>query len=183
MHCKQARKLLIRSIDHWLPPEESEMVAAHVSECAECRRFVDAMHLWQPPSAVQERPRTMPDLTERVLANVRPLPPPWVFRQEHQSKQVPHLVAVAVGALGVSLGFLMLCLTLVVALAGDTRPATGHARQLLVPEVWHDLQSWMNSIPRDTAHTIVTLAASGIFLVLIVAWFRTLAVRVGRDRQ
>jgi hypothetical protein len=182
MHCKQARNLLIRSMDHAIAPEDWDTVHAHIAECAECRRFAEAMHLWPTrPGAKGSGPA--PDLTERVLANVRPLPPPWVYRQEQQSKQVPHLVAFAVGALGVVLAFLMLCLTFIVAVSGNTSSQSGRQSQLLVPEVWHDVQVWLNSIPNDTAHTVVTAALAIVFTVLVVSWFRTLALRVGRDRQ
>ena len=139
--------------------------------------------MWPTSAASQQRRRNAPDLTERVLAHVRPLPPPWVYRHEQQSKQVPHLVAFVVGALGVSLAFLMLCLTFVVAIAGDSRPQSGRQQQLMVPEVWHDVQVWMNSVPNDHAHTAVTVAVALLFTALIVAWFSTLSAQVGRDRQ
>jgi hypothetical protein len=182
MHCKQARKLLIQSVDQTFAAHDLDAVHGHVAECAECRRFAEAMHVWPAPGA--GRPGfAAPDLTERVLANVRPLPPPWVYRQEQQSKQIPHLVAFAVGALGVVLTFMMLCLTFVVAVSGNTAPQSGRQRQLLVPEVWNDVRAWMNSIPGDMAHTVVTLALAIVFGVLIVSWFRTFALRVGRDRQ
>lgn len=182
MHCKRARSLLIQSVDTTIAADDLAAVGSHLSDCPECRRFAEAMHLW--PAHGAGRPGAQsPDLTERVLANVRPLPPPWVYRQEQQSKQIPHLVAFAVGALGVALTFLMLCLTFVVALSGNTAPSSGRQRQLLVPEVWHDVRTWMNSIPGDRAHTVVTLALAVVFVVLVVSWFRTLALHVGRDRQ
>ena len=182
MHCKLARKLLIQSIDQTITADDRDALHDHVGECAECRRFAEAMHVWPAPG-VGRPGYAAPDLTERVLANVRPLPPPWVYRQEQQSKQIPHLVAFAVGALGVVLTFLMLCLTFVVAISGNTAPQSGRQRQLLVPEVWHDVETWMNSIPGDTAHTVVTLALVIAFGVLVISWFRTFALRVGRDRQ
>ncbi|MHB8644992.1 MAG: zf-HC2 domain-containing protein [Thermomicrobiales bacterium] len=182
MHCKQARSLLLRSVDHGVPADELHAVHHHIAECAECRRFAEGMHVW-PSQPARSVGAGAPDLTERVLANVRPLPPPWVYRQQQQSRQVPHLVAFVVGALGVSLAFLMLCLTFVVAVSGNTAPQSGRQQQLLVPEVWRDVRVWMNSIPGDTAHTVVTLALSMIFVVLAVSWVRTLAVRVGHDRQ
>lgn len=181
MHCKPTRKLLLASLEHPLATNTERAVQAHVAECAECRRFAEAMHMWPAHAATQQRRRGAPDLTERVLANVRPLPPPWVYRQEQQSKQVPQLVAFVVGALGVSLAFLMLCLTLVVTIAGNAQPGAG--RQLMVPEVWHDVQVWMNGVPNDHAHAIVTVLAALVFITIAVAWFRTLSVHVGRDRQ
>ncbi|GEM_PF-7027625 len=183
MHCKHTRKLLLHAHDHLLDPESQRAVETHVAECTECRRFAEAMHAWPIHAAAQQRRRTAPDLTERVLANVRPLPPPWVYRHEQQSKQVPHLVAFVVGALGVSLAFLMLCLTFVVAIAGNSRPDSGRQRQLMVPEVWHDVQVWMNSIPYDHTHAGLTLVGALMFITLVVMWFRTLSVHVGRDRQ
>ncbi len=182
MHCKQARKLLLQSVDHPVAPGDLDRVHTHIAECAECRRFAEAMHVW-PASGAGRLGSAAPDLTERVLANVRPLPPPWVFRQERQKKQTPHLVAFAVGAIGVVLTFLMLCLTFVVAISGNTAPSTGRQRQLMVPEVWHDVRAWMNSIPNDGAHTAVTIALAVLFGVLVVSWFRTLALHVGHDRQ
>jgi predicted anti-sigma-YlaC factor YlaD len=182
MHCKQTRSLLIQSLERPLDAEGEQAVQAHVAECAECRRFVEAMHTW-PTHAAAQRRRDAPDLTERVLANVRPLPPPWVYRHEQQNKQVPHLVAFVVGALGVALAFLMLCLTFVVAIAGQSQPGAGQQRQLMVPEVWHDVQVWMNSVPNDHAHALVTIAVAVAFIALVTAWFRTLSVHVGRDRQ
>ncbi len=183
MHCKPTRKLLLQSLEHPLDAETERAVQAHVGECAACRQFVEAMQMWPTQASGRQRAQSAPDLTERVLANVRPLPPPWVYRQQQQSKQVPHLVAFVVGTLGVVLTFLMLCLTFVVAIAGETRPDSGRQRQLLVPEVWGDVQNWMNSVPNDHAHAIVTLIVAGAFLLLVVTWFRTLAVQVGRDRQ
>lgn len=182
MHCRQARSLLIRSVDDAIAPADRDALHAHLAECAECRRFMTAMHLW-PAQPVTLGSDPAPDLTERVLANVRPLPPPWVYRQEQQSKQIPHLVAFAVGALGVVLAFLMLSLTLIVTITGNTTPQSGRQAQLLVPEVWHDVRVWMLSIPNDAAHTVVTAALAVVFIVLVVSWFRTLALRVGRDRQ
>ena len=183
MHCKPTRKLLLQSLEYPLDAESEQAVRAHVAECAECRQFVDAMHMWPAHAATQQRRRNAPDLTERVLANVRPLPPPWVYQHEQQNKQVPHLVAFVVGALGVSLTFLMLCLTLVVAVAGDARPGVGGQRRLFVPEVWRDVQGWMNSIPNDHAHALVTIVVACAFTVLVLTWFRTLSAHVGRDRQ
>lgn len=182
MHCKRARSLLIQSVDTTIAADDLAAMRSHLSECAGCRRFAEAMHVW-PADGAGKPGAVAPDLTERVLATVRPLPPPWVYRQEQQDRHMPHLVAFAVGALGVVLTFLMLCLTFVVALSGNTAPAAGRQRQLLVPEVWHDVRAWMNSIPGDTAHTVVTLALAIVFIVLVVSWFRTLALRVGRDRQ
>lgn len=186
MHCKPTRKLLLQSLEQPLDAETQRAVEVHVEECAACRQFVEAMHLWPTQAAGMQRIASAPDLTgmaERVLANVRPLPPPWVYRQQQQSKQMPHLVAFVVGVLGVVLTFLMLCLTFVVAIAGDARPDTGRQRQLLVPEVWGDVRNWMDSVPNDHAHAIVTLILACVFALLIVMWFRTLADHVGRDRQ
>lgn len=183
MHCKQVRSLLLQSLEHPLDDDTERTVQMHVAECTECRRFVEAMHMWPVHGATQQRRRNAPDLTERVLANVRPLPPPWVYRHEQQHKQVPHLVAFVVGALGVSLAFLMLCLTFVVAIAGQPLGASGQQQQLMVPEVWHDVQVWMNSIPNDHAHAVVTVVVLLAFTALVVSWFRTLSVHVGRDRQ
>lgn len=180
MHCKHTRKLLLQSLEHPLDGETARLVQAHVAECAECRRFADAMHMWPAYAASQQRRRNAPDLTERVLAHVRPLPPPWVYRQEQQNKQVPQLIAFVVGALGVFLTFLMLCLTFIVAIAGDVRPGAG---RLLVPEVWRDVEAWMNSIPNDHAHALVTIIAACAFAALVLMWFRTLSAHVGRDRQ
>ena len=168
MHCKQTRSLLLQSLESPLDAASEQAVQAHVAECSECSRFAEAMHMWPLHAAGQQRRRNAPDLTERVLANVRPLPPPWVYRQEQQNKQVPQLVAFVVGALGVSLAFLMLCLTFVVAIAGDTRPESGRQRRLLVPEVWHDVQGWMNSIPNDHAHALVTVVATLAFTALVI---------------
>jgi len=181
MRCKRIRRLLLQAHDQPLDAETQRAVEAHVAECAGCRRFADAMRMW--PVHASHRRRGTPDLTERVLANVRPLPPPWVYHHEQQSKQVPHLVAFVVGALGVSLAFLMLCLTFVVAIAGDPRPVSGHGRQLMVPEVWHDVQVWMNTVPGDRAHAFVAVAVACAFIALVVMWFRTLSMHVGRDRQ
>jgi len=182
MRCKPTRKLLLQSLEQPLDAETQRSVAAHVEECAACRQFVEAMHLW-PTQAGMQRAANGPDLTERVLANVRPLPPPWVYRQQQQSKQMPHLVAFVVGVLGVVLTFLMLCLTLVVAVTGEARPDTGRQRQLLVPEVWSDVRNWVDSVPNDHAHALVTVILACAFALLIVMWFRTLADYVGRDRQ
>lgn len=182
MHCKQARKLLLHSVDHPMATDDRTTVHDHLSDCAECRRFAEAMHVW-PVQGGEMTGAPSADLTERVLANVRPLPPPWVYRQEQQSKQMPHLVVFAVGALGVVLTFLMLCLTFVVAVSGNTAPQSGRQRQLLVPEVWNDVRIWMNSIPGDLAHTVVTFVFGVAFVLFVVSWFRTFALRVGRDRQ
>lgn len=182
MHCKQARKLLIASLDRPQDAADQQAVHAHVHECQECQRFAEGMHVWPTSLDEHRRLQESPDLTERVLANVRPLPPPWVFREEQKSKHLPHYVAFLVGALGVALTFIMLCLTLVLAASGQTTGAGQHGR-LIVPEVWHDVQLWLNSIPQDHARTLVTFVATVAFVVLVVAWFRTLAPRVGRDRQ
>ena len=182
MHCKRARSLLLQSVDATIAADDLAAVRGHLDGCPGCRRFAEAMHVW-PVHGAEKPGASAPDLTERVMANVRPLPPPWVYRQEQQSKQIPPLVAFAVGALGVVLTFLMLCLTFVVAVSGNTSPQSGRQRQLLVPEVWRDIRVWMSSIPGDRAHTVVTLALAVAFVVLVVSWFRTLALHVGRDRQ
>ena len=96
---------------------------------------------------------------------------------------MPHLIAFTVGALGVALAFLMLCLTLVVGLTGHAPTVTGRKHQLFVPEVWSDVQAWFNTLPNDFAHAAITLVLAGAFVFLVVAWFRTLAVRIGRDRH
>ena len=183
MHCKQIRSLLLQSLEYPLDAECEQAIQAHIAECTECRRFAEAMRMWPAHAAAQQRRRGAPDLTERVLANVRPLPPPWVYRHEQQNKQVPQLVAFVVGALGVSLAFLMLCLTFVVAIAGQPQPTAGRQEQLMVPEVWHDIQVWINGIPNDHTHAIVTVVVALAFTALVVTWFRTLSVHVGRDRQ
>jgi hypothetical protein len=71
----------------------------------------------------------------------------------------------------------------VVAIAGPSQPTAGRQEQLMVPQVWHDIQLWMNGIPNDHAHAIVTVIVALAFTALVVTWFRTLSVHVGRDRQ
>ncbi len=178
MHCKPTRSLLLQSLEYPLDDETQRRVTVHVTECTECRRFAEAMHMWPVHAAAQQRRRSASDLTERVLANVRPLPPPWVYRHEQQNKQMPQFIAFVVGALGVSLAFLMF----VVAIAGKPSSGSGQQQQLMVPEVWHDVTIWMNGVPNDHAHAVVTLVAALAFIALVVAWFRTLAAHVGRNR-
>ena len=182
MHCKPTRSLLLQSLEYPLDDEMQRQVTVHVTECTECRRFAEAMHMWPVHAAAQQRRRSASDLTERVLANVRPLPPPWVYRHEQQNKQMPQFIAFVVGALGVSLAFLMLCLTFVVAIAGNPSSGSGQQQQLMVPEMWHDVTIWINGVPNDHAHAVVTLVAALAFIALVVAWFRTLAAHVGRNR-
>lgn len=180
MHCKQARDLLIESMDHTPGADEVAALRAHVDECPECQRFADATRHWKSRSAGRLQPT--PDVTERVLATIRPLPPPWVYEHHRRTRYAPHLAAFVVGALGVGLTFLMICVALVVGLAGEYHPEAGQHR-LLIPEVWHDAASWMNTIPGDPAHTAVTVVGAIAFIALVSSWFRTLSVRVGRGRD
>src|SRR4051794_5844070 len=150
MRCTQARDLLVQAIDRPLPPDDHALLAAHLESCPECRRLAAGLRLGHAHQSAAFIAHNAPDLTERVLANVRPLPPPWVYEERQQSRQVPHFVAFAVGALGVVLAFLMLCLTLVIALAGNTGPSGG-TRRLFVPEAWHDVRVWFDTVPHNPA--------------------------------
>ena len=182
MHCRQARNLLVHAIDRSLPVEDHAQLVSHMESCAECRRFAAGMRFGHANQASAFLSHNAPDLTERVLATVRPLPPPWVFEEQQQHHQVPHFVAFAVGALGVVLAFLMLCLTLVITLTGNTGPSRG-TRRLFVPEAWHDVRLWIDSMPHNPVHAAVTLACMALFVCLILTWFRMLAVRIGKDRR
>lgn len=182
MRCTQARELLVQAIDRPLTPDDHARLAAHLETCPECRRFAAGLRLGHAQHAASFLTHEAPDLTERVLANVRPLPPPWVYEERQQSRQVPHFVAFAVGAIGVMLAFLMLCLTLVVTLAGQGTPGRG-SRRLFVPEAWHDVRDWFDTLPHNPAHAAVTIACAALFLFLIFSWFRMLAGRIGQDRR
>jgi predicted anti-sigma-YlaC factor YlaD len=182
MRCPRARDLLVHAIDRPLAPEDHALLTAHLESCPECRRFAAGLRLGHAHHAVPFAAHDAPDLTERVLANVRPLPPPWVYEERQQSRQVPHFVAFAVGALGVVLAFLMLCLTLIVTLTGRDTPTRGD-RRLFVPEAWHDVRLWFDSVPHNPLHAAVTLVGAALFLFLAASWFRMLAGRVGQDHR
>ncbi len=182
MRCTQARELLVHAIDRPLMPEDHALLAAHLESCPECRRFAAGLRLGHAHHSASFIAQDAPDLTERVLANVRPLPPPWVYHERQQSRQVPHFVVFVVGVLGVLLAFLMLCLTLVVALTGQGAPARG-TRRLFVPEAWHDVRLWFDTLPHNPAHAAVTFACAALFVALLLSWFRMLAVRIGQDRR
>ena len=107
MRCTQARDLLVHAIDRPLAPDDNAPLTAHLETCAECRRFAAGLRVGYAHHSTSLIAQDTPDLTERVLANVRPLPPPWVSEEQHQSRQVPHFVAFAVGVLGVVLAFLI----------------------------------------------------------------------------
>jgi hypothetical protein len=181
MRCRQARELLVQAIDRPLAPDDNARLTAHLETCAECRRFAAGMRIGHAHQATAPTMDDAPDLTERVLANVRPLPPPWVY-QEQQGRQVPHFVVFAVGVLGVVLTFLMLCLTLIITLTGQGTQSSGN-RRLYVPEAWHDVRVWFDSLPHNPAHAAVTVACAALFIFLVIAWFRMLAVRIGQDRR
>jgi hypothetical protein len=182
MRCTQARDLLVHAVDRPLPPGDDALLATHLESCPECRRFAGGLRLGHAHHSVAFNAHNTPDLTERVLANVRPLPPPWVYEERQQSRQVPHFVAFAVGALGVVLAFLMLCLTLVVTLTDQGTPARG-TRRLFVPEAWHDVRVWFDTVPHNPAHAALTLACAALFIALALSWFRMLAGRIGQDHR
>lgn len=179
MRCTQVRDLLVHANDAPLDAENETLLAAHLTSCPACQRVAAGMRGWQPQHAAPETP----DLTERVLATVRPLPPPWVYHEQQQSKQVPQFVAFIVGALGVTLAFLMLAFTLVATLTGRVSPQTGGGRALLVPEVWHDVRLWFDAVPNDPARAAVVFACAAVFVLIAGRWFHTLSMRVGRDRR
>lgn len=177
MRCAQARELLVHANDVPLDAGEEPLLAAHLASCPACQRFAAGMRGWQPQHAAPETP----DLTERVLASVRPLPPPWVYH-EQQRTPASQFVAFIVGALGVTLAFLMLAFTLVATLTGRIAPPPGSGRALLVPEVWHDVRVWFDTVPNDPARAAVVFVAVALFVVIAGRWFHALAMRVGRDR-
>jgi hypothetical protein len=181
MRCTQARDLLVHAIDRPLSRDDQALVTEHLESCLECRRFAAGLRYGHAQQITSLIAHDAPDLTERVLANVRPLPPPWVYEERQQSRQVPHFVAFAVGAVGVVLALLMLGLTLVVTLVGNGTRTRG-SRHLFVPEAWHDVRVWFTSIPHDPARAAVTLACAALFIVLVLSWFRMLAGRIGQDR-
>src|SRR4051812_5551048 len=182
MHCRQARNLLVHAIDRPLPAEDHAQLASHMESCAECRRFAAGMRFGHANQASAFLSHNAPDLTERVLATVRPLPPPWVFEEQQQHHQVPHFVAFAVGALGVVLAFLMLCLTLVIALTGNTGPSRG-TRRLFVPEAWHDVRVWFDTVPHNPAPPAPPLACAALSTPLALWWSGMRGGRAGQARR
>lgn len=182
MRCTQARDLLVHANDAPLDGAEESLLAAHLESCPACQRIAAGTRGWQPHHAAHLTAHDAPDLTERVLATVRPLPPPWVYHEEQHNRQAPHLVAFVVGALGVTLAFLMLAFTLVVTLTGRVPPQAGGGRALLVPEVWHDVRDWFDAVPHDPARAAVAFACAALFVFVAGRWFRVLSIRVGRDR-
>ena len=182
MHCKQARNLLIHSLDRPLPPGEQDTVR-------DASRGVPGVPPFRRGDASlvrtchQARAHATPGSDGARAGACPPVAAAVGLSAERQSRQVPQLVAFVVGALGVALAFLMLVLTLIVGLTGNTPAAATHERRLFVPEVWQDVQGWFNTLPerhrarRDHPRTLERLP------LLVVAWCRTLAAHVGRDRQ
>src|SRR5262249_16758231 len=156
---------LVQAIDRPLGPDDKERLTGHLETCAECRRFAAGLRVGHAQHTTSLIAQDAPDLTERVLANVRPLPPPCVYHHQQQGRQAPHFVVFAVGVLGVVLAFLMLCLTLIITLTGK-EPQTGSSRRLYVPEAWHDVRLWFDSVPHNPAHAAVTVACAALFIFL-----------------
>lgn len=204
MDCKQARELLIAAAERdpaRRPPtqHETDNLSAHLMGCAECRRFAAGARGWRggvrsgkdslgfAAGRASHAPAdaTPPDLTERVLASVRPLPPPWVYEQTQREKRTPHLVAIAVGAVGATLTFLMVSLALVVAVAGDGATlarGSGLASQAAMEmAVNAQVRGWFGSLATDTARLAVTVAMLALVLWLLLRWLRAFATRAGHD--
>lgn len=194
MHCTQARDLLLLACEREVSAKERATLTAHLAECPECRRFATAMRYWSGTTAgtseasgliagsVRPRGNASPDLTERVLASVRPLPPPWVYHETQREKRRPHLIGLMVGALAVALAFVAVSLALLVALASGN--ASGNASHLATEAiVGEDVYHWVRSLPNDLTHTAITLGALAFFAALLLRWSHAVAMRVGHDRH
>ncbi len=174
MSCKHIRSALLQMNERSLNATERAALDAHLATCPECQRFATAMQRGT------ERIET-PDLTERVMASVRPLPPPWVFEQTHQDRHTPQLVAFAVGALGVAMAFVSVAIALVVGVASGGGQAVVDNHTVAAPLVGNALHEWANSIPSDRVHTFITLVGLMVFAGALISWFRTLALHTGHD--
>lgn len=191
MQCKEAREQLLLSWERDLTGDEYPDIHGHLDECAECRRFASAMRHWSGTSSgaatdglgiVATQPAMSSDLTERVLASVRPLPPPWVYHDGRRERRRVHLIGFIFGALAVTLTFIAVSLALVVVFAskgavGIASPSTMEAI------VGDDVQRWFVSLPADPAHGAITVGALALFAVLLLRWSHALALRVGHDRH
>lgn len=176
MQCKAVRDALLHAHDQPPTDDERAAVSAHLATCVGCRRFAEAMHVWGTAPRVAG---VSPDLTERVLASVRPLPPPWVYHQARQEKQMPQLVAFTVGVLGVTMTFVALALALIVGVESGGAVTDRHATMTAIVGI--ALHQWMDSLPDNTIHAAITVVGLGLFAALLIAWFRTLASHTGRD--
>ncbi len=194
MHCKQARDLLLLACEHELPEDDGMALTAHLDTCPECDRFAVAMRHWvgapghnpehlgfMAGSVVPQRGAT-PDLTARVLASVRPLPPPWAYHETQWEKRRPHVIGFAIGALAVTCAFVVVSLALIVAFAsGNVTGATSHAA--VEAMVGDDVRQWFDTLPRDLKHAAITLGAFAVFASLVLRWFHALALRLGDDHH
>lgn len=205
MDCRQARDALIAAADHEPAPAERDALASHLAGCAACRRFAAGARGWRathrggnstgfvattgqgvPWAGGQMPPPTAsPDLTEKVLASVRPLPPPWVYERARRERRVSHVVGFAVAAVGATLAFLTVSLALIVALANDAPapPTRGGAMPRLATEamVNASVRGWFDSLTTDAARLAVTLALLTLLAAALLRWLRAFAARVGHD--
>jgi len=194
MHCRQARDLLLLACEHELPGEDRLALTTHLDACPECGRFAVAMRYWAAApghynpehfgfvagNVVPQR-GTTPDLTERVLASVRPLPPPWVYHETQWEKRRPHVIGFAIGALAVVCAFVAVSLVLIVAFASGVTGATSHIAAEAM--VGNDVHQWFDTLPRDMKHAAITLGALAVFAFLVLRWFHALALRLGDDNH
>lgn len=194
MDCPQARDALIAAAERLLPPAERDAVAAHLHGCAACRRFAAGAHGWrgagrgsgQTAGFVAGRgvpsASAAPDLTERVLASVRPLPPPWVYEESRRRKRA-HVLGLVVAAVGATLAFVTVSVALLVALASDgPTPAPGAFPRLATEAVVNaNMRGWFNSLTTDATRFAVTLALLLLLASGLLRWLRAVAARVGHD--
>ena len=170
MDCRQARDALIAAAEWPLSAAEHDDMAAHLAGCAACRRFAAGAHGWRGAHrgtnttgfvAGRGVPvASTPDLTERVLASVRPLPPPWVYEQTRRRRKRSHLLGLVVAAVGATFAFVTVSVALVVALASDSPPSVSGAFPRLATEavVNANMRGWFTSLTTDAARFAVTLA-------------------------
>ena len=194
MQCKDAREHLMLSWERDLAGGDPPDLDAHLQECAECRRFATAMRSWSGTSGaaadglgivaghVGRQEAVSAELTERVLASVRPLPPPWVYRDALREQQRVHFIGFIFGALAVTLTFVAVSLALVVVFA--SKGAGGIAsRSSLEAMLNDDVQRWFLTLPAYPAHGAITIGAIALFAALLLRWSHALALRVGHDRH
>ncbi len=205
MDCRQARDALIAAAERPLSGPEHDDTAAHLAGCAACRRFAAGAHGWRgahglppyrggggnapgfvagrgvPPAA------SPPDLTERVLASVRPLPPPWVYAETRRGRRRSHMLGLVAAAVGATLAFVTVSVALVVALASDgptpVRGAItgGFPRLATEAVVSANVRGWFDSLATDAARLAVTVALLALLASGLLRWLRTVAARVGHD--
>ena len=74
MRCKKAKKWILRSLDHPLPDEQGQALAAHQQECDACRALEQEYFSLRQTLQAEDFPAPKPYFWERLQPRLEPKP-------------------------------------------------------------------------------------------------------------